>query len=352
MSVYHPKLKQILGYMLQIGEKITPLTLENTYNREFDSVLKCKFSSTFDNNKFTYAFEIKIDDEVQTVRFSETNNVMILFMTTIRAVVKHFKITIGEDTEFTNQIKSWFASYPDSLFDSPSLSKEESHLDTLLALQEFGLVDDDDIEEFSAKPEKEPTPTKAQTTSDVTYPQWNKIPYIYPYSTDQLFAGSNIPPKSWEEYPVDSIGLKLSYGAVIINDRGQVLVVEPANHFSDVVWTIPKGKLDAGEIPEQTAVREAQEETGYDIELIDYIDGAWTGQTSVTRFFLARPKGEQGEWENQGTNQQETWQALFVNYECAKVLFSSSNKKSAQRDTEALEKGYEKFYKIVGGKNV
>jgi ADP-ribose pyrophosphatase YjhB (NUDIX family) len=336
MSVYHPKLKQILGYMLQIGEKITPLTLENTYNREFDSVLKCKFSSTFDNNKFTYAFEIKIDDEVQTVRFSETNNVMILFMTTIRPVVKHFKITIGEDTEFTNQIKSWFASYPDSLFDSHSSSQYKEEIDSLF--------------DSPSPTTKEPIPTKAQTTSDVTYPQWNKIPYIYPYSTDQLFAGSNIPPKSWEEYPVDSIGLKLSYGAVIINDRGQVLVVEPANHFSDVVWTIPKGKLDMNEIPEQTAVREAKEETGYDIELIDYIDGAWTGQTSVTRFFLARPKGEQGEWENQGTNQQETWQALFVNYECAKVLLSSSNKKSAQRDTEALEKGYEMFYKAVGGK--
>ena len=31
MSVYHSNLKQILRWMLDIGEKITPLTLENTY---------------------------------------------------------------------------------------------------------------------------------------------------------------------------------------------------------------------------------------------------------------------------------------------------------------------------------
>ena len=343
MSDYHPKLKQILKYMLEIGEKITPLTLENTYNREFDSVLKCKYSSTFNDNKFTYAFEIKIDDEMQQVRFSEKNNVMESFRITIRDIVKQFSITIGEDTEFMNQIKSWFASYPNSLFDSPSSSQYKEEIDSL----------------FPSPPSttKEPTPTKAQTTSDVTYPQWNNIPPIYPDSVtfvpdSKIFLQSSTtePPKSWQEPPVGSTGLKPSYGAVIINDKGQVLVVEPANHFSNVVWTIPKGKQDAGEIPEETAVREAKEETGYDIELIGFIDGAWTGQTSVTRFFLARPKGEQGEWENQGTNQQETWQALFVNYECAKVLLSSSNKKSAKRDTEALEKGYEMFYKAVGGK--
>ncbi len=263
---------------------------------------------------------------------------MELFRITIRDIVKHTSITMSGDTEFTNQINSWFASYPDSLFDSPSSSQYKEEIDSLF--------------DSPSPKTKEPIPTKAQTTSDVTYPQWNQIPYIYPYSTDQLFTGSNLPPKSWEESPVGSTGLKPSYGAVIINDNGQVLVVEPANHFSNVVWTIPKGKQDAGEIPEETAVREAKEETGYDIELIGFIDGAWTGQTSVTRFFLARPKGEQGEWENQGTNQQETWQALFVNYECAKVLLSSSNKKSAQRDTEALQKGYEMFYNAVGGKNV
>lgn len=35
-----------------------------------------------------------------------------------------------------------------------------------------------------------------------------------------------------------------AYGGVVINDKRQVLLVEPLNHYGDYVWTFPKGRPD------------------------------------------------------------------------------------------------------------
>ncbi len=46
-------------------------------------------------------------------------------------------------------------------------------------------------------------------------------------------------------------------GGVVRNPDGQVLVI-----FRRGFWDLPKGKIDAGESPEEAAVREVKEETG------------------------------------------------------------------------------------------
>lgn len=46
-------------------------------------------------------------------------------------------------------------------------------------------------------------------------------------------------------------------GGYVLDPRGQLLVFFRRGH-----WDLPKGKIDAGETPEQAAVREVQEETG------------------------------------------------------------------------------------------
>jgi len=53
-------------------------------------------------------------------------------------------------------------------------------------------------------------------------------------------------------------------GCLIINDEGKILLVKEAK---DWYWKIPAGKVDVGESLEETAVREAKEETGLGVEI-------------------------------------------------------------------------------------
>ena len=61
------------------------------------------------------------------------------------------------------------------------------------------------------------------------------------------------------------------------------------------VWALPKGRIDAGESPEQTAVREVHEETGVRGRLVEKLGDvryvyAWQGERifKVVGFYLLR----------------------------------------------------------------
>lgn len=57
--------------------------------------------------------------------------------------------------------------------------------------------------------------------------------------------------------------LELLAGCVILKNDQILLVKEKKDWY----WKIPSGKIDPGETPEQTAVRETKEETGLDVKL-------------------------------------------------------------------------------------
>ena len=57
-----------------------------------------------------------------------------------------------------------------------------------------------------------------------------------------------------------------SAGGVILED-GNVLLIQMQNLRGEKVWTFPKGHLEPGETPEQAALREVAEETGWDCEI-------------------------------------------------------------------------------------
>jgi diadenosine hexaphosphate hydrolase (ATP-forming) len=57
-------------------------------------------------------------------------------------------------------------------------------------------------------------------------------------------------------------GREFSAGGVVTR-RGQVLLVKVTNLRGEKVWTFPKGHLEEGESPRETALREVEEETGY-----------------------------------------------------------------------------------------
>jgi len=100
------------------------------------------------------------------------------------------------------------------------------------------------------------------------------------------------------EYPTQPI---VGVGTVIVQDGKLVLVkrgVEPGKGK----WSIPGGAVELGETVRDTAIREAKEECGLDIELVedtpmDAIDNMIMGENERLRYhyvllqFLARPRG-------------------------------------------------------------
>jgi 8-oxo-dGTP diphosphatase len=61
-------------------------------------------------------------------------------------------------------------------------------------------------------------------------------------------------------------------------DKGRVLLRRPKGDFDGYVWTFPKGRPDAGETPEQAALREVKEETGYSAKVIGKLPGSFRGE--------------------------------------------------------------------------
>jgi SPP1 gp7 family putative phage head morphogenesis protein len=94
------------------------------------------------------------------------------------------------------------------------------------------------------------------------------------------------------ELPPLGYGMKRSSGVVVVEPDGRVWVVEPKDHFGGYEHTFPKGKVDAGLSAQQNAMKEAMEESGLEVELTHYL-GDFKGETSVTRYYVARRKSGQ-----------------------------------------------------------
>ena len=56
-------------------------------------------------------------------------------------------------------------------------------------------------------------------------------------------------------------------GAVVRDSEGRVLLVLRANEPSRGLWSVPGGRIEAGESARDAAAREVREETGLDVEV-------------------------------------------------------------------------------------
>jgi len=79
---------------------------------------------------------------------------------------------------------------------------------------------------------------------------------------------------------------KVAVGAVVGNERGEILLVQRADSG---VWLYPTGWADVGYSPAEVAIKEVKEETGIDCEvvrLIAVLDGLRMGFTRVPLYSL------------------------------------------------------------------
>jgi 8-oxo-dGTP pyrophosphatase MutT (NUDIX family) len=126
-----------------------------------------------------------------------------------------------------------------------------------------------------------------------------------------------------------------AYGGVLINDRGEVQLREPANHYGGYVWTFAKGRPEPGETPEQAALREVVEETGQAARIVALIPGVFAGTTTSTVFFLMEPVGEPGPFSN------ETADVRWVDREAARRLVAMTTTPTGrERDLLVLEAAF------------
>jgi len=85
-------------------------------------------------------------------------------------------------------------------------------------------------------------------------------------------------------------GKKMSAGVVTIDPDGRFWAVAPTNSFGNYKVTFPKGTIDNDMTPQASAIKEAFEESGLQVEITDFL-GDFERSTSVTRYYMAKRVG-------------------------------------------------------------
>lgn len=126
---------------------------------------------------------------------------------------------------------------------------------------------------------------------------------------------------------------EVAYGGIVFDGENRVLLRKPSNGWGNYAWTFPKGapepELDA--TPEQTALREVQEETGVTCEVVSSVPGRYESDTCFTQYFLMRPLSQVAEYDF------ETEEVRWVTVEEAVELIAlTTTPKGRKRDLDAL----------------
>ena len=111
------------------------------------------------------------------------------------------------------------------------------------------------------------------------------------FKTSPDFDITEITPKEWG--PIENISIP-SYGVMVKDDKDNIVLREVANFFDGYHWSIAKGRLDPGESPLETALRELEEETGIsedtvpNFRIVGALPGPYSSGYSDTYLYVAQ----------------------------------------------------------------
>ena len=123
-----------------------------------------------------------------------------------------------------------------------------------------------------------------------------------------------------------------SAGGLVFDDHGRVAIIARHSRSGHLEWCLPKGHIEKGETPQQTAVREVHEETGIlgeGVESIATIDYWFTGTNQrvhklVHHFALRRISGE---LTVEGDPDHEAEDAIWVDFDDLDDVLSYPNER-------------------------
>ena len=126
-----------------------------------------------------------------------------------------------------------------------------------------------------------------------------------------------------------------SYGGVIFDAEGRVLLRQPTGNFDGYAWTFPKGRMDwPGEHPVLTALREVEQETGHAGAILGLVPGQYQTSPGSTKnnFFLMKSQGF-----DVSKMDAETEELIWATPEEArKLIKQGKNKAGVERDLKIL----------------
>ena len=148
--------------------------------------------------------------------------------------------------------------------------------------------------------------------------------------------------KAWKRFVREQGGWAAYGGIIFKGDR--VLLRKPTNNFGGYAWTFPKGAKNRDETPEEAAVRETYEETGYVCQIVGKVPGIFQGTSSTTEFWIMTPVSQEEIPINPELGFPETERIAWADYNTAQRLIAQTgqlgNQPGMQRDLEILDAAF------------
>jgi 8-oxo-dGTP diphosphatase len=138
-----------------------------------------------------------------------------------------------------------------------------------------------------------------------------------------------------------------SFGVVVFGKDGRVALRKPSNGYGGYVWTHAKGQPDKGETPAKTAMREAKEELGYKVRILEPL-GVFNSSPDYQNFYFlgfALEGPFKTDWETEEVRWFTVDEARVALTLSAKVY---GNKAGSRRDIRVFEAALKALHELTG----